>query len=150
MVGVLKLPSSAVALCGAWPVLRQVTVSPTATVTEAGEKKRVSPWSPTRMRTCAPSGTQPTGRRWGRPQATPTEPPDESPPADSAFGDWSAADDPFGGASAGAGDTVVFVGSVAVPVVVVVASVVVPASCASESAGIAQLNARTSIPLARA
>src|SRR6201989_1210721 len=40
MVGVLKLPSSAVALCGAWPVLRQVTVSPTATVTEAGEKKR--------------------------------------------------------------------------------------------------------------
>jgi hypothetical protein len=86
----------------------------------------------------------------GAAAGTPTEPPDESPPADSAFGDWSAADDPFGGASAGAGDTVVFVGSVAVPVVVVVASVVVPASCASESAGIAQLNARTSIPLARA
>jgi hypothetical protein len=36
-----------------------------------------------------------------------------------------------------------------VVVVVVVASVVVPASCATEIAGTAQLNARTSIPLAR-
>jgi hypothetical protein len=37
-----------------------------------------------------------------------------------------------------------------VVVVVVVAAVVVPASCATEMAGIEQLNARTSIPLARA
>jgi hypothetical protein len=35
-------------------------------------------------------------------------------------------------------------------VVVVVTDVVVPASCAAEIAGIAQLNARTSVPLARA
>ena len=42
MVGVLKLPSSAVALCGAWPVLRQVTVSPTATVTEVGREEEVA------------------------------------------------------------------------------------------------------------
>ncbi|HET9024502.1 MAG TPA: hypothetical protein VFN64_08005, partial [Burkholderiaceae bacterium] len=36
----MKLPSSAVALCGAWPLLCQVTVSPTAIVVEAGEKKK--------------------------------------------------------------------------------------------------------------
>jgi hypothetical protein len=51
----------------------------------------------------------------------------------------------FGG-SAGGGGT----GAGVVVVVVVVASVVVPASCATEIAGTAQLNARTSIPLARA
>jgi hypothetical protein len=39
---------------------------------------------------------------------------------------------------------------VVVVAVVVVAAVVVPGSCATEIAGIAQLNARTSIPLARA
>jgi hypothetical protein len=52
------------------------------------------------------------------------------------------------GVSAGVGEATGFVGSVVV--VVVVASVVVPASCATEIAGMAQLNARTSIPLARA
>jgi hypothetical protein len=41
-------------------------------------------------------------------------------------------------------------GKVGVVVVVVVASVVVPASWAAEIAGMAQLRARTSIPLARA
>jgi hypothetical protein len=41
-------------------------------------------------------------------------------------------------------------GAVVVVTVVVVAVVVVAASCAAEIAGMAQLNARTSIPLARA
>ena len=38
--GVLKLPSSAVALWGAWPLFRHVTVSPTSTVTVPGENKK--------------------------------------------------------------------------------------------------------------
>src|SRR5436190_20810023 len=42
MSGVLKLPSSAVALCGASSLLAQVTVSPTFTVTEAGENAKLT------------------------------------------------------------------------------------------------------------
>jgi len=65
------------------------------------------------------------------------------------------ADGPSGGASGVVVTGEEFGGSGAVAVVVVVASVVVPsvvvpASCAAEIAGIAQLSARTSIPLARA
>jgi hypothetical protein len=51
---------------------------------------------------------------------------------------------PAGGDGTGVGSGVVAV------VVVVAGAVVVPASCAAEIAGIAQLNARTSIPLIRA
>ena len=44
IVPVSKLPSLAVAVCGAWPELCQVTVSPASTVTVPGEKKK-SPMS---------------------------------------------------------------------------------------------------------
>jgi hypothetical protein len=40
MVEVEKLPPLPVALCGAWPVFFQVTVSPVSIVTVPGEKKK--------------------------------------------------------------------------------------------------------------
>ncbi|HET9119580.1 MAG TPA: hypothetical protein VFN72_03520 [Solirubrobacterales bacterium] len=63
-------------------------------------------------------------------------------------GDVAGAAGLFGLSAGGTGG--VGAGAAGVVVVVVVASVVVPASCAAEIAGIAQLNARTNIPPARA
>ena len=150
IVGVLKLPSSAVALCGACPVLCHVTVSPTAMLTDTGEKNR----SP--MVTLAEADLCAFGVARYDPPPEGASAGDLSPPREE-----SAVRPSAGGGSVGVpaaapsvdGSVCGVPGSVGrfgVVGVVVVASVVVPASCATEIAGTAQLNARTSIPLAKA
>ena len=86
----------------------------------------------------------------GSAAGTPREPAEPLPEGSDGVRRGAPADDPTGDASGvvvtGAGS----VGCGVVAVVVVVAPVVVPASCAAEIAGMAQLNASTSIPLASA
>jgi hypothetical protein len=149
-VGVLKLPSLAVALCGAWPVLRQVIVSPVWIVTAPGLKKKspIVTLMDEAFRAFAPDAAD--ARVAGAAAGTPAEPPSigwrtADPPLD---GDSPPPDGPAGGAS---GAVVVPRGSVGSGVVVVVlVAAGVPESCAADTAGTAQIAARTSIPLARA
>src|SRR3954454_2067932 len=147
IVPVSKLPSSAVAVWGAWPVLCQVTVSPTATVTEAGLKKKspIVTLADAAFLALAPPPAEPVAGGL-------------SARGVSAVRVWSGASPgvpapcPLGAAGALPGDppgSVGTAGSAGVVVVVVVA-VVVPASWAAAKAGTAQIDARTSIPLARA
>jgi hypothetical protein len=145
---VVKLPSSALALCGAWPVLRQVTVSPVSIVTVPGEKKK----SP--IDTLVDEAFRAFGEDAAGATAAGGAAGGLSASEGSAVRAWSGAspgvpaaapsDDPPVGAGEGAG-----VGGSAC-VVVVVLSAGVPESCAAETAGAAQIAARTSIPLARA
>jgi hypothetical protein len=143
--GVLKLPSSAVALWGAWPVFLQVTVSPAATVTELGEKKKSPIVTVAEADACA------------------------LPPAllnVTLGGLWAGADDPGSGAvsepvATGTGSAGSVLGtfpglgelgpvSTGSGCPLAGGSAGTPASCAAETAGTALTPARTRTALARA
>jgi hypothetical protein len=146
IVPVSKLPSFAVAVWGACPVLCHVTVSPTATVTDAGLKKK----SPIVTLADAAFRAPPPGE----PVAG-----DLSPITGEAVPDWSCGSVgvPAPGSPDAVGEVVVeppgstgCTGTVGVVAVVVVVPTGAPPSWAADTAGTAQIAARTSIPLARA
>jgi hypothetical protein len=129
MVPVEKLPPFPVALWGACPELCHVTVSPTAIVTDAGEKKKSPALTLADAAACALG--------FGLETVT-------------AGGGGASAVVVTASLAGATGSGVVVVVVVGGAVVGVVAVVVVPASWAADTAGTAQIAARTSIPLARA
>jgi hypothetical protein len=137
-----------VALCGASPVFRQVTVSPIATVTDAGLKKRSPIVTLAEADLCAFGEDVADASAAEAAAGTPPEAADSISEGSSDVRRVEPADASAGGASAGVDAGAGLDGSAGV--VVVVASVVVSGSCAAEIAGTAQTAARTSVPLARA